>query len=122
MMGHGTPFGLIGYGRMFIDSTYVQLLREKQCTCIWCNADEFVQKYNLKSKLYTGMIISEVEEAVNFCVPATLKEIWQSNTMFASAVKEALQCPQPLSKMTAMYEGDTPVIMFNKERLYEGKV
>ena len=117
MMGHGTPDGLIGFMRIYIDSTYVYLLREKQCTCIWCNADEFVQKYKLKG-LYTGMIISEVEEAYNFCVPATYTDIWESNRMFADAVRQALQCPEPLSTMKALYEGETPVIMFNKEKLY----
>jgi hypothetical protein len=117
MLGHGSPYGLLGYGRYYIDSTYVYLLREKQCTCIWCNADEFVQKYKLKG-LYTGMIISEVEEAVNYCVPATYTDIWESNRMFAGAVKEALQCPKPLSTMRALYEGESEVIMFNKERMY----
>ena len=118
MMGHGSPYGMFGFERLYIDSSFVQFLREKQCTCIWCNADEFVRKYNLNSNLYTGMIISEVEEAYNFCVKASLKEIWESNRMFAQAVKESVECPNPLSTMRAMYEGESPVIMFNMERLY----
>ena len=62
MLGHGMETGLIGFNRLVIDSNLVYLLREKHCVCIWCNADKFVLKYGLKG-FYTGMIISEVQEA-----------------------------------------------------------
>ena len=117
MLGHGTPYGLLGFERMYIDSLYIYLLKEKECTCIWCNADEFVQKYKLKG-LHTGMFISEVGEAYDFCVPATLKEIWNSNRMFASAVRKALISEEPLSVLKAMYEETNDLTMFNKERMY----
>ena len=59
ILGHGTEKGLLGFNRYIIDSTWIYLLREKNCVCIWCNANVFVKKYNLKG-FYTGMIISEV--------------------------------------------------------------
>ena len=104
MMGHGTPYGLLGFGRFVIDSNFVHLLREKQCTMIWCNADEFVQKYKLKG-LHSGMIISELGEAYDFCVPATADEVDESNTMFAEAIRETL-------------DADDPLTMFNRKRMY----
>src|ERR1035437_860766 len=65
MLGHGTEEGLLGFGRYVIDSTLVYLLREKECVAVWCNADQFVGKYGLKG-FYTGMIISEIDEALMF--------------------------------------------------------
>ena len=62
MLGHGTGWGLLGHGRFVIDSSLVYLLREKDCVCIWCNANDFVEQYGLKG-FYTGMIISEMDEA-----------------------------------------------------------
>src|SRR5690606_14597319 len=68
MLGHGNENGLFGFDRFVIDSNFVYLLREKICVCIWCNADVFVKKYRLKG-FYTGMIISEYDEALLYCVP-----------------------------------------------------
>ena len=85
MLGHGTEDGLLGYNRFVINSELVYLLREKLCVCIWCNADKFVEKYSLKG-FYTGMIISEHEEAIMFCVNTTNTEIYNSNTLFAKAI------------------------------------
>ena len=75
MMGHGTEHGLVSINRaksdpsfilshrFIIDSNIVNFLREVECVFIWCNADEFVNKYKL-SGFHTGMIISEYEEAL----------------------------------------------------------
>ena len=119
MMGHGSPYGLFDLlnNRLLIDSTYVYLLREKQCTCIWCDADQFVQKYKLKG-LYTGMIISELAEAYDHCVVADPDDVSESNTMFAQAMSEAIQCTDPVFKFKSLYTLDTPVGEFNKERVF----
>ena len=31
MLGHGTPYGLIGFGRMLVNSNHVYLLKNKEC-------------------------------------------------------------------------------------------
>ena len=68
MMGHGSPGGLFSVGQFpsqsnngyIIDSEMVELLKEKDNSIfIWCNADQFVERHNLKG-FYTGMFISEV--------------------------------------------------------------
>jgi hypothetical protein len=68
MMGHGSPSGLFScakfgsndYSGFIIDRTTVELLRQKDNSIfIWCNADRFVNQYQLKG-FYTGMFISEV--------------------------------------------------------------
>jgi len=131
MLGHGTQYGLIGYRnpqtRLFrspyliIDSNFVYLLREKECVCIWCNADIFVEKYNLKG-FYTGMIISEVEEALDYCVTATKEEIEFSNKLLAESVKKAINSHFIVGIIKESYKSDTnQVIHFNQENLYFNK-
>lgn len=90
MLGHGTGEGLIGFKRLIIDSNYVYLLRDKITVCIWCNADNFVKKYNLKG-FYTGMIISEMDEANCYSLYETSQaNITASNILFATAIKNAI--------------------------------
>lgn len=120
MMGHGTEYGLIGYGYNYvIDSKWVYILREKMCAYIWCNANVFVDKYELKG-FYTGMIISEIEEAymysVNFRDSA---EITYSNELFADSLKNAINSDNILLEMRHNYTAETnPIIEFNKHNLY----
>ncbi len=118
MLGHGTCHGMFGFDRFFIDSTYVQLLREKYCVCIWCNADEFVVKYNLKG-FYTGMIISELEEAKMFDVPSNQQWINQSNEDFANAIKLSIDEENPAERAKELYEGNSAVVEFNRARIYQ---
>lgn len=91
MLGHGTEEGLIGFDKrgFVVNSSMIYVLREKECVCIWCNADHFVKRYRLIG-FYTGMIISEYEEALMFSVKADSKEIDDSNTLFAESVKNAI--------------------------------
>lgn len=118
MLGHGTQKGLVGEGRFIIDSTYVYLLREKDCVCIWCDADQFVKKYGLKG-FYTGMIISEIEEAYIFGVDITSKELIESNILFSKAIKESICGSDMVKESKDIYSGESSVIHFNKEHLYQ---
>lgn len=120
MLGHGTEHGLIGYNRFIINSELVYLLREKDCVCIWCNADQFVEKYDLYG-FYTGMIISEDIEANMYCVKATYDEIKESNKLFAKAIKESIDSEDSkdmVEKAKSIYNLDTYIVKFNKENLY----
>lgn len=117
MMGHGTERGLLGFDRFVIDSRMVYLLREKECVCIWCNSDVFVEKYGLKG-FYTGMIISEVEEAIMYCIPSNSQWIADSNSDFASAIKNSIDKENMLETAKSLYEGNTAVVEFNRNNLY----
>jgi hypothetical protein len=92
MLGHGTGYGLLNPSNMtpIIDSNLVYLLREKDCVCIWCNANEFVEKYGITG-FYTGMIISDYMEANMYSVNATYQEIEKSNELFAESIKLAIE-------------------------------
>jgi hypothetical protein len=119
MLGHGTPAGLLGFNHYVIDSNYVYLLREKECVCIWCNADEFVKKYGLKG-FYTGMIISEYEEALAYSIKPAEDQIVESNTSFAFAIKNSINTTDMLQNALKFYRNfkDNPIIEFNRNHLY----
>ena len=117
MLGHGTEKGLLGFGKFVIDSNCAYLLREKICVCIWCNSDGFVNKYGLKG-FYTGMIISEYEEAIMCCVPTNSHWITESNTDFALAIKKSIDEENMLEKAKLLYEGNSSVVEFNRNNLY----
>jgi len=114
MMGHGYPGGLF---MSHINSEIVYLLREKECVCIWCNADQFVNKYGLKG-FYTGMFISEVGEANWFHIHTDQDKIDHSNLLFTRLVTENIDNPDIHSVLKEGYVGDDPVIRFNNDRLY----
>ena len=81
MLGHGNQYGLFSkpnkngkYDRFLITDRHVQFLRNKTCIGIWCHADQFAEKYGLHG-LFSGMIISELQEALDYHIEATKEEI-----------------------------------------------
>jgi hypothetical protein len=119
MLGHGSEDGLFDLKnyRFVISSELVYLLRPKICVGIWCNADKFFEKYKLNG-FYTGMIISEIEEAYLYNVRGNLDIIEQSNKLFAYAVKESIDLTNIVDNVKQIYIGDNEVISFNKNNLY----
>lgn len=94
MMGHGTPNGLLNYswvgeGLYAVGEKQVPLLKDKRCIFIWCNADQFVERHQLKG-IYTGMFISEVGEADYCRVPADQSTVDSSNLGFAGLLSTQL--------------------------------
>lgn len=114
MLGHGDEKGLFGFGYHLIDSRWVYLLRNKDLVCIWCNADKFVYRYGLKG-IYTGMIISDVDEAYYCMVQATHSQVNESNKLFASTMRDLIRGIDSLSKYSS---STNPVIQYNSERIY----
>ena len=94
MLGHGSPSGLfnvsnIGHGLFTIGGQHAELLMDKKCIYIWCNADQFVREHNLPG-LYTGMFISEVAEARYCNVITEQKQVDTSNNLFAELLGKYL--------------------------------
>jgi hypothetical protein len=107
MLGHGTPFGLMAVGQFIsnpvlidkgeneyysyqlnsgfiIDDSMVDELKNKECILIWCHADAYFHKHNLKG-FSTSMFISEVSEAKYCGLPFTSQEtVDESNNYFAN--------------------------------------
>ena len=118
MLGHVTTEGLIGYNDYYIENSYAPLLKLKDCVCIWCNADKFVEKHDLKG-FYTGMMISEIVEAMMYDIDVEEPVINESNILFAEAVRNAMIQPDMLKEARRLYNTeDNPVIAFNMIRMY----
>lgn len=119
IMGHGIPSGLLGHGKLFIHSRFVDLLRDpnKKYVFIWCNADMFVDYYNLHA-FYSGMFISEVQEAEYFNIEATQEQIDFSNELFAKVVNKSIDTDTLYETVKKEYVGANPIIEYNNQRLY----
>ena len=120
MLGHGTPIGLIGHGRYIIDKKAVPFLINKVCVFVWCNADYFVRAHKLKG-LYTGMIISEVDEAI-YCgvTDFTIKDIEESNEIFSDAIRQAVDVEDKVSLIKELYvPKDNPIMKFNAVNIFQ---
>ena len=129
MCGHGSPFGLFSVGQFkqnigyIIDSFSVNVLKEKDNSIfIWCNADRFVKSHNLKG-FYSGMFISEVQEADWCRVFANQEIVDESNYGFCNLLSECINEPIDVLYETIMGEygkiaKTNPVAKYNHDRLY----
>lgn len=118
MLGHGDQHGLYGFNRMIIESKWVYLLREKICICIWCHADQFFRRYNLKG-FTTGMFISDFMEANLYCVQASDSEINESNTKFALSMKNCIDSSDLLANLSEEYNTDNDLVKYNKNQFFQ---
>jgi hypothetical protein len=133
MMGHGSPWGLFGVGRFregnyyssyVIDNETVHaLLPKKQNVFIWCNADKFVNRHELKG-FYSGMFISEVSEATYCDLPGIPQSVVdESNNQFATIVGKVINEPlreayKGIRQQYKVLAEGNPVAQYNYERLY----
>ncbi|RLA64624.1 MAG: hypothetical protein DRQ78_05905 [Epsilonproteobacteria bacterium] len=118
MLGHGCPEGLFGGFGMIIDHHFIEVLEDKECVCIWCNADQFVEKHDLKG-FYSGMFISEVGEASFFGINISQRKVDLSNNLFAYLLNTHIFTEDVLYNMKNEYQlNNHSVVDFNNDRLY----
>lgn len=119
MLGHGLPDGLLdGTFRLVIDETYAELLRTKECVCVWCYANFFVKEHNLKG-FNTGMFVSEYKEATVLKLCGTIKEIDESAELFSKLLGEHLDSPNRLELIKEGYKDINDITKYNRNRLYD---
>lgn len=131
-MGHGSPGGLFAIGQFgggtsgyIIDHSTVGILRDKENSVfIWCNADKFVENFNLKG-FYSGMFISEVGEA-NYCgLPGMDQNIVdESNYGFVNIIGKHINgdsdiIHENVKKEYGIIAESNPVALYNNNRLYK---
>ena len=127
MLGHGNEYGLFSkpnkkgkYERFLITDRHVQFLRDKTCIGIWCHADRFAEKYGLKG-LFSGMIISEYQEAADLNIQTTKEEIDREITKFACRLRECIDRYDlqeiPL-RMKQLDDVQSELTTFNYSRLF----
>lgn len=131
MMGHGSPGGLFSCGQFgtsggyIIDQSAVPYLKSKNNSVfIWCNADKFVDTYELQG-FYSGMFISEVGEAYYCGLPGTEQDqVDESNYGFVNILAKYINEDKNLihKKVTEEYgliAEENAVALYNNNRLYK---
>lgn len=131
MMGHGSPAGLLavgqfpGAGLFIIDHRLMPVLEKKNNSIfIWCNADHFVEYYELDG-FYSGMFVSEVHEAMMIGLTDISKVlIDQSNTWFSLTAGRYINDSSPecicgnVKREYGLLTATNPVARYNYERLF----
>lgn len=127
MLGHGNQFGLFSkpnkngeYERFLITDRHVQFLRDKTCIGIWCHANMFAERYGLHG-LFSGMIISELQEAVDYNIPATKEEIDAEMEKFARRLSECIErfgLAETSIRMRGLDDVKSELTTFNYNNLY----
>lgn len=129
MCGHGTPNGLMSVGQFksswgfIIDETFVDVLSEKtENIFIWCNADKFVRKHNLKG-FFSGMFISEVGESEYCGVPSPQEIVTESNDTFSNILSKYINqnvsvIHKKVTKEYGKFSQTNPIGYYNNNRLY----
>ncbi len=127
MLGHGNEYGLFSrpnrkgkYDRFLVTDRHVQFLRGKTCIGIWCHADQFAKKYGLHG-LFSGMIISEMQEAIDWNIQTTQEEVYIEIEKFASRLRDCIDKYElqdiPL-RMRELDDVKSELTSFNYSRLY----
>lgn len=127
MLGHGNEYGLFSapnkkgkFERLLISDRDVQFLRDKTCICIWCHANQFAEKYGLHG-LFSGMIISELQEAIDYNIVVTKEEIDRVMNAFTRHLKDCIDRYDLKEIPLRMSELDTirsELSTFNYSHLY----
>lgn len=94
ILGHGSPDGLInvshiGWGKYVIGDWNAHFLKDKLLVAVWCHANLFIEKHKL-SGLYSGMFISEVDEAMMCGIKTTQEVVDESNNVFSETFGNAI--------------------------------
>ena len=106
LCGHGTSQGLLtpDFDDLIVHQYNAHLLKDKTCICIWCYANEFMEKYDLHG-FTTSMFISDEDEAYdNMCYDISSKYngnvdiIQKENKLFAERINKLLINKVDISK------------------------
>lgn len=131
LLGHGCPQGLFSktdddahaYDRLIINHRHAYHLRQHGSNLIgiWCHARLFAEKENLHG-LFSGMIISELEEAQEYGLITTQQELDTVNTLLFTQLRALLDRETPLhqipSRMTQANNFHTPLADFNYNNFF----
>ena len=128
MLGHGNKYGLFSvpdkdgvYRRFMVDGRYVQFLRDKTCIGIWCYANLFAEQYNLHG-LFSGMIISELQEAFDNGITTTKVEIDVEMGKFSQRLRDCIEQRYGLkdtpTRMKELDDVKSELTTFNYSNLY----
>lgn len=131
LLGHGSDKGLFfraddskdEFDKIIVGHSHAYHLRKHggNIVAIWCNADQFARAEGLHG-LFTGMIVSELNEALLYQVKTTQEELDRENVKLAMRLRTLLDERIPLSeihkRMLAMDDVQSPLTTFNYNNFY----
>ena len=131
LLGHGSDKGLFyraddskeGFDKIIVGHPHTYHLRKHggNIVAVWCNADQFARAEGLHG-LFTGMIVSELNEALLYQVETTQEELDRENVKLARRLRALLDERIPLSeipkRMLAMDDVHSPLTTFNYNNFY----
>ncbi len=114
LLGHGSENGLFSRGddcrkefdRLIISHSHAYYLRKHggNMVAVWCNADLFARKEGLHG-LFSGMIISEMDEAELYNIPTSQEELDEENVKLATRLRSLLDTGTPLHEIPLLMRG-----------------
>ena len=131
LLGHGSDKGLFfreddskdEFDKVIVSHAHAYHLRKHggNIVAVWCNADQFARAEGLHG-LFTGMIVSELNEALLYQVETTQEELDRENVKLALRLRTLLDEGIPLSEipeqMLAMDDVRSPLTTFNYKNFY----
>ena len=131
LLGHGSDKGLFfraddskdEFDNVIVSHSHAYHLRKHggNIVAVWCNADLFARAEGLHG-LFTGMIVSELNEALLCQVETTQEELDRENVKLAMRLRALLDERIPLNeipkRMLAMDDVHSPLTSFNYKNFY----
>lgn len=131
LLGHGSEKGLFFreddskdiFDKIVIGHPHAYYLRKHRgnIVAVWCNADQFALREGLHG-LFTGMIISELSEALLYNVETTQVELDRENVKLARRLRTLFDEGIPLreipKRMLALDDVHSPLTAFNYKNFY----
>ena len=131
LLGHGSGKGLFyraddskeGFDKIIVGHPHAYHLRKHggNIVAVWCNADQFARAEGLHG-LFTGMIVSELSEALLYQVETTQEELDRENVKLAMRLRTLLDARIPLNeipkRMLAMDDVHSPLTTFNYKNFF----
>ena len=131
LLGHGPDKGLFfraddskeGFDKVIVGHPHTYHLRKHggNIVAVWCNADQFARAEGLHG-LFTGMIVSELSEALLYQVETTQEELDRENAKLVRRLRALFDARIPLSeipkRMLAMDDVHSPLTTFNYNNFY----
>lgn len=131
LLGHGSDKGLFYrkneeedvFDRLIVYHPHAYYLRKHagNIVAVWCHADLFARKEGLHG-LFTGMIVSELSEALVYEVKTTQEELDRENVKLARRLRMLLDEDTPLidfpKRMLELDDVHTPLTKFNYSHFF----
>lgn len=131
LLGHGSDKGLFfrkddskdEFDKVIVGHSHAYHLRKHggNIVAVWCNACQFARAEGLHG-LFSGMIVSELNEALLYQVETTQEELDRENVKLARRLRALLDERIPLNeipkRMLAMDDVHSPLTTFNYKNFY----